>query len=376
MIRVSLSVCTVARLPGARHHAPMQLRSGMRASSPWSEWALPVFAVVLTTTVAGAAPRVAVLVEPARPGSRRAAEGILRLVAEALEHLGAERARMLAPFDEDGLRRGRAELEAATRGIRTDPALQRAAEHERHFHRALLAFRGALGSVAVGELVETFLGLAQTRLAQDDARLARTYMASAVSLAPQIEQARFFGRPKLKALYRQVRAELSAGRVHSVRVETTPPGAEVYDGGRLVGLTPVTLEGLRAGTHLLVVRRDGFYTHGWLAEVGAEGIVALRHRLRPMPGQDRLARALQVLRHPRKWRRRPALAQAAGQDVRRLLRTDRAVVLRVTNQRKAFRLRGTVLTPEPHAVDLVLPQDATILDRVEQLVRTWAGLTE
>ncbi len=49
-----------------------------------------------------------------------------------------------------------------------------------------------------------------------------------------------------------------AGGVGSLAVTTTPSGAQVYVDGVLKGITPATIPGLPAGTHVLLLKMDGF----------------------------------------------------------------------------------------------------------------------
>ena len=43
----------------------------------------------------------------------------------------------------------------------------------------------------------------------------------------------------------------------SLAISTSPPGAKVYADGVLRGITPATIPGLSAGTHVIVLKMDG-----------------------------------------------------------------------------------------------------------------------
>lgn len=342
---------------------------------------LPVAALVLVTlaTVApgrasadDAARQVALILEPARRADAGRVGQLTNLIVAALEKRGIARARLIGPFDRMSLERGRQTLAEARAMLATDHRLQRAAEEERLLMGALLALKGALGAVDRAELIEAYRGLAATRLAQSDRRLASDYLLAAIHLNPDAPERELFGNTDLRGLYRQLKSSYVMLGVSEVRVETIPPGAEVYVGDTLRGYTPLAVNGLKEGTQLIRVKSDGFYSHGWLTDLRTGSNLTLSHRLRPMGGRARLEGWLRTLRNPRSWRR-PAGIQGAVAGVRRLLGTEDIVVAAVRRTRDAYVIHGTSAPAgkEPVPVDLSIPVNADLLQRVSVLTYEW-----
>jgi hypothetical protein len=316
--------------------------------------------------------RAALIIEPAR--SKDAPQvGQLTLLMEAeLARRGIVRGRLLGSFDTMGLATGRRQLGAARELLAADHDVKDPEGIERAFMGALLNLKSSLGSVRVAELVETYLGLAATRLAQKDERLSRAYLITALNLDSSLDDNSFFGARTLRERFREVRAAhfaRGANDVGAVKLTSSPSGAEVYVSDRLMGYTPMALSGLAPGTQLIRLRREGYYEHGFLASVAVNRTVELRHSLKPMGGRAKLAKWMKVLEKKRSWKKPEVVAEAA-RGVARLLRVSDVIVAKVRRTRTGYRLTGALMPrgQAPQRLDLEIPLDASLLDRVRSLL--------
>lgn len=64
--------------------------------------------------------------------------------------------------------------------------------------------------------------------------------------------------PGPESVFEQVRDETLSGPRGSMRIETEPPGAEIFVDGRFVGASPTRAEGLLAGDHYVTLKMVGY----------------------------------------------------------------------------------------------------------------------
>ena len=318
--------------------------------------------------------RIGLLLVPERSSDAARVGQLTTLLTTELERRGVERARMIGPYDPTALSEGRTLLSEARTVLSSDHRMQRASESEGLLTRAFFGLKSALGDATLEELTEVHVGMAMTRLADGDRRLASSYLRTAMNLNAELAEGDFFGNSAMRDLFRELKAGASTLGSGSVRVQTEPAGAEVYLGDELKGYSPLSLE-LTQGTHLIRILKDGYYTYGWLTEVRSSP-TTLRKDLQPMGGRSRLAQHVTYLRSSRNWRRRSseeARTEAAA-GIRRLLRCTDLVVATVRRTRDAYRLSGAI-APQGQAVErlqLELAVDATLLDRIRVLAVEWA----
>ncbi|MBN1336580.1 MAG: PEGA domain-containing protein [Deltaproteobacteria bacterium] len=125
-------------------------------------------------------------------------------------------------------------------------------------------------------LVEALLLSGFAHLLAGDEPAAREAFARAVVLDPGRELDPVHHAPRIVDLHGAVRQEVLSAGVGSVEVVTDDPGADVYVDGRRAGATPVTVEGLPAGSHaLLVVGGRGTRWFDWIP-IEAERCFATR----------------------------------------------------------------------------------------------------
>ncbi|MFT5434446.1 MAG: hypothetical protein ACI9OJ_005159 [Myxococcota bacterium] len=316
--------------------------------------------------------RAALIIEPARPKDAPQVGELTQLMEAELARRGIVRGRLLGSFDTMGLATGRRQLDVARAMLAADHDVKDPEAIEGAFMSALLNLKSSLGSVRVAELVETYLGLAATRLAQQDERLSREYLITALNLDSSLDDKSFFGARTLRERFRQVRAAHTArgaDDVGAVKLKSSPSGAEVYVSDRLMGYTPMTLSGLAPGTQLIRLRREGYYEHGFLAAVAVNRTVELRHSLKPMGGRAKLSKWMKLLEKKRSWKK-PVVVTEAARGVARLLRVSDVIVAKVRRTRTGYRLTGALMPrgQAPQRLDLEIPLDATLLDRVRSLL--------
>ncbi len=63
----------------------------------------------------------------------------------------------------------------------------------------------------------------------------------------------------LESIFEEIRDETLGGPRGSLRIETEPPGAEVFVDGRFVGAAPTQAEGLLAGDHYVTLKMAGYH---------------------------------------------------------------------------------------------------------------------
>ena len=315
---------------------------------------------------------MALVLTPARKDAGQVAE-LARILESSMDTRGIERRRLLAPFDSVGLAEGREQLGEARRTIAADHRLQHIAEAEALLTRALLNVKGALGAVDKAEVVEIYRGLALTRAEAGDRRLGGDYLRTATHLAPTLTEADFSNSRKLRDLFRELQASYGTLKPCRLRVESSPPGAEVYLGDELMGYTPLTIEGLKEGTRLVRLRLDGFYSHGWLSDVSPAGQVRLRHKLRPLGGSKRAEGWIRALTSAKTWKKKPELAVEAADGLRRLFRATDLVVATVKRTKTGYVLSGAVAPKGKPArrMEAALPIDASLIKNVRTLGYEW-----
>ncbi|MBW2701570.1 MAG: PEGA domain-containing protein [Deltaproteobacteria bacterium] len=79
--------------------------------------------------------------------------------------------------------------------------------------------------------------------------------------------------------FRKVRAGLASMPLGSVSIKTDPLGANLYRNGKLVGVTPDSMDGIPAGRHFLVTKLPGYQNWGQVITVEAGNLLPLDIKL-------------------------------------------------------------------------------------------------
>lgn len=122
------------------------------------------------------------------------------------------------------------------------------------------------------------------------------------------------GEKKVKQAMAQARKRVKSAPRSALKVETVPPGAEVFVNGKRRGTAPLELPALPEGIHLVSARMDGYQPVGGPAVIASGGEVTLHKlKLTPAPGmraiQAALGQALAELEQPRLTPAATALAE-------------------------------------------------------------------
>ncbi|MBL8953320.1 MAG: PEGA domain-containing protein [Myxococcaceae bacterium] len=134
-----------------------------------------------------------------------------------------------------------------------------------------------------GHLCDAVAMYAAVLQARGDAEEAKIATLDLVSLNPTYE----IDRKKFPPDYMSLRASVATSRNAQLRgnvvVKSRPAGARVYLDGEMHGHTPVTLNTLQIGKHLLRIERPGFKRYGTVVEVTPED-TEVATDLSPTPG--------------------------------------------------------------------------------------------
>jgi hypothetical protein len=94
--------------------------------------------------------------------------------------------------------------------------------------------------------------------------------------------AAIFGK-NLMMLVRDVQKKLGEEGLVNVTVQTNPPGGKIFVDGQYKGYSPLTIERMPTGRHLLRVERAGAVTFGQLVDVAATEETQIKAKLTPTP---------------------------------------------------------------------------------------------
>lgn len=134
----------------------------------------------------------------------------------------------------------------------------------KEYDKAVAAMKGC------GNLCETIAMYATVLQAKGDSEEAKLVLLDLLSLAPTAELDRKRYPQTFLSLKAQVATSRNAQLRGNINVKSRPSGARVYLDGDLMGYTPMTLQTLAIGKHLVRVERPGFRQVGQMVEVAPE----------------------------------------------------------------------------------------------------------
>ncbi len=94
--------------------------------------------------------------------------------------------------------------------------------------------------------------------------------------------------PSLTATFNRIAGEVQRSGSGSLRVEAATPGAEVWVDGVFRGISPVLVERLVEGQHIVRLVRRGYHSWGRRNTVLEGSQEVIRRGLKPLPGLERL----------------------------------------------------------------------------------------
>lgn len=239
------------------------------------------FAIVtLLSTAALAAPpptprRISVLVVPMDKG----AESLqVKLETYMLETLGEYQGLTIKPTDElfgnPPDEESEASLKRAELGFKESKEAFEARSYEdaeRKLRATVKEFTKAAAALKTcGHLCDAVAMYAAVLQARGDVEEAKIAILDLQALGPTFE----LDRKKYPQEFISLRATVATSRNAQLRgnvnLKTKPNGARVYLDGEFMGYTPIKLETLAVGKHILRVHRPGFKQWGTVVEVSPE----------------------------------------------------------------------------------------------------------
>ena len=142
---------------------------------------------------------------------------------------------------------------------------------ERKLRATIKEYSKAVGAMkSCGNLCDAVAMFGSVLQARGDVEEAKIAILDLLALAPTFELDRKRFPQNFLALKAQVATSRNAQLRGSVTVKTRPAGARVFLNGEMQGFSPVTLQTLPIGKHLVRIERPGFKQMGVMLEVTPE----------------------------------------------------------------------------------------------------------
>lgn len=142
---------------------------------------------------------------------------------------------------------------------------------ERKLRATIKEFGKAVGAMkSCGNLCDAVAMYAAVLQARGDVEEAKIALLDLLALSPSFELDRKRYPQNFLALKAQVATSRNAQLRGNVTVKTKPGGARVFLDGELQGYSPLTLQTLPIGKHLVKIERPGFKQHGVMVEITPE----------------------------------------------------------------------------------------------------------
>lgn len=159
---------------------------------------------------------------------------------------------------------GFSESRAAFEGHQYDDAERKLRATIKEFGRSVPAMKGC------GNLCEAVAMYAASLQARGDVEEAKLVLLDLLALNPTIELDRKRYQQQFLVLKAQVATSRNAQLRGNVNVKSRPAGARVFLNGEFQGFTPMTLQILPIGKHLVRIDRPGFRQAGQIVEITPE----------------------------------------------------------------------------------------------------------
>lgn len=142
---------------------------------------------------------------------------------------------------------------------------------ERKLRATIKEYGKAVGAMKnCGNLCDTVAMFGSVLQARGDVEESKIAILDLLALSPTFELDRKRYPQNFLALKAQVATSRNAQLRGSVTVKTKPAGARVFLNGELQGYSPVTLQTLPIGKHLVKIERPGFKQLGLMVEITPE----------------------------------------------------------------------------------------------------------
>jgi len=247
--------------------------------------------VLSTTTVRAQSPKLVVVAQPATIAVGEEAKRVGAALVGAVA-----RSKRFEPIDVEvkmgGREIGRAAREVAT--ARRDIERGVAAFYELRTDDAVRLLRSAVAAMRkhparltneVPVLARGLSYLAAIQLLDGNDRRGRELIGDALVFAPDLEPDKQVFNPPMRRTFAREKSRLAA-RVGSISVSSVPRGGLVWIDGVVRGVTPIAVDNLHEGTHVVRVTEDGRRSWGQLVFAVAGATVDVRADLPILKGVD------------------------------------------------------------------------------------------
>lgn len=167
-------------------------------------------------------------------------------------------------------------------------------EAERRFQKAIQdASAAAAAMEKCGDLCDAMAHLSSIALMKSDETAARDLGRQVLSIDKNFKfEGVAFGQ-NYQIILKEVRRDVGRTAIlGSASVATTPPGARVYVNGVFKGYSPMSVERVPVGKHLLRLERAGYVTYGQFLDIGPAEDAVARAALSPTPEYAQLEAVL------------------------------------------------------------------------------------
>ena len=124
----------------------------------------------------------------------------------------------------------------------------------KEFRRAIKHFEAGVGALdSVDEVVEAYLGLAESAARQGIENKAVKYLKAVAALAPEMKMDASIYPPPFIRTYQQVKYDHFKEGFSSVLIDESGAGGEVSIDGQVMGTVPLRVSGLPLGRHFIKV---------------------------------------------------------------------------------------------------------------------------
>lgn len=214
------------------------------------------------------------------------------VVAETASHLAASKdydyvgtEAALSSSSSSWLKSAKKDFEEG-KSLYNDLGIEEAAEK---FKSALKYFEDNMDKVGDMSLMSEiifYLGASYSLI--DEEEQAASYFSVYLSINPDGEPSDSFSDEVMSA-FNDVKSDRKSGGKASVKVQSNTDGALVFIDGRIAGMTPVTLRGIKEGKHYYRIHKNGFRAAGGSISVRGGKTASISETLTKNPSASAVA---------------------------------------------------------------------------------------
>ena len=170
-------------------------------------------------------------------------------------------------------------------------------EAEENLRAAINEFSSAAAAMdRCGEICDTLIHLAGVEFLKGEEKAAREAIADVLAMDSSFKFDGAAFDKSFMLIYRELQERMMReGRLGMLTVESTPPGARVFIDGEEKGFSPMSVDRLPVGKHILRVERAGYLTYGVMVDISETGTSSVRPRLQPTDEYSSIADNIEAL---------------------------------------------------------------------------------